>query len=264
MPRCLCRLRPRLLPRRMMALLRLPRRPLAAMARGSGTGTVGMPTSTIHAWTPTATSMATGSTARASTPMTQRSGATSPLMPTTSCSKSRRPRAASTARARRARLQDHQDPTTTQVRGPDQLEADRLSGQLRSLIVRLELHAVHQHGACQTRPRLPSRQYRRRDPIKGKTTGAGEADGIREMVIGGDEDPQSRHPHGPAVAAPEREEERLCGLRAGSRGGGDRRVPSVYRPILAQECFALLLVYICTERCGCGLEGVLRAPPRGE
>ena len=259
MPRCLCRRRPRLLPRRMMALLLLPRRPLAMMACGNGTGTAGTPPSTTRAWTPTATSKASGSTARVSTPMTQLFGTTSRLMHTISCSSSR-PRAEDMAKARRAR---HQDPTMDTQRGQDQLEAAKPNGQLRSLLVRLELLAAQWRGTRQRLPRLPSRQYQRRDQLNGKITGAGEVDGIREMEIGGDEDPQRRHPHGPAVAAPVQEEERLCGLRAGLRGGGDRRVPSAHRTITGLEFFRLLQVVLYVQRCACvGLMGSY-GPRRG-
>ena len=187
-------------------------------------------------------------------------------MLTISCSRSR-PRA-DMAKARRARHQElrrhtRRHHTMDTQKDQDQLEVAKLNGHFRSLLVRPELlTAPGRRYGPQRRLRLPNRRHRSRDQLQ---TGGMTGDGVVGIKgISGDEDPQTRHPHGPAAAAPVQEEERLCGLRAGSRGGGDRRVPSVYRPILAQECFALLLVYICTERCGCGLDWVLRAPPRGE
>ena len=119
-------------------------------------------------------------------------------------------------------------------RGPDLQEIASLNGQTG--IVRPELHALHLFG---THQRLP--QHRNRDRMR-ETIGAGEADGIRETTIVGGEDPQGRLPHGPADAAPERQDEIHFGLRPGSRGGGVRRVPSAHRTITGQVCFRLRLV----------------------
>ena len=255
MPRCLCRRRPRLLPRRMMALLLLPRRPLAVMACGTGIGTVGTPTLTIHVRTPTATLTAIGSTARASTPIAQRSGTTSPLMSTTPCFENRRTRAASTARATRARLRDPLNPTTDQARDQDLVEAASLNGP--TVFVRPGLRALHQRGTLQRLQHL-----QKHDP-KRETTGAGKADGIKETAIVGGEDPHGRHAHGPADASPERQDEIHSGLRPGSRGGGERRVPSAHRTITGQVCFALRLVVLYVQRCACvGLKGSY-GPRRG-